>query len=128
MLAESLDASIGWLAFIGLVVVAAGGIPLLAALLRRRLPEPKRAPRALPSVTFGSSPRARRSPRHAIRAHRSLLTAVFLTLLALASLALASAIGRVSLRGLVIAIGFVLPALLVAFQGRKRDFVGKRNA
>jgi len=126
MLAQSDVASTGWLAFVALIVVSAALLPLAAALLRRCIPERRSAARQIPPIRLGQSPRARRSPRHAVARHRSFLTSTFVTGLGLVLLAFVSALQQLGLSGLLIAIAFVLPTLVVSVHSRRRD-LGRRS-
>jgi len=123
MLAESLlsDSVMAWLVFVALLLVSVGAIPLLARALRRRLPVDRRQPISLEPVSYGDSPKARRSPRQAIRAHRTLMMTLHMALLALVVLPGLAALRSLGLTGLQVAIAFVLPALLVAFHARRRN-------
>jgi hypothetical protein len=123
MLAESLfsESAVAWLVFVFLMLTSVGALPIAARAIRKRLPPVHREPIALEPVSFGDSPRARRSPRHAIRAHRTLLTTFLLSLLALVLLPGIASLRAVGPAGLEVAIALVLPTLLVAFHARRRD-------
>ena len=123
MLAASESAFPGWLVFVAVVALGAGLIPLLAALCRRRLPTPRTRSRGfdpLQRLRFGTSPKTRRAPRHAIAAHRTILTSCVLAAMSLMLLTFGPALRTLDLRGLVVAIAFVTPPLLVVFHGRRR--------
>ncbi len=126
MLAESDVASIGWLAFVALIVTSAAIGPLAAALLRRRIPKQRSAPRAIPPIRLGQSPRARRSPRHAVARHRSFLTSTFVTGIGLVLLVFVAASQVLDLSGLLVAIAFVVPTLVVSLHSSRRD-LGRRS-
>jgi len=128
MLAESLvlsDSSsvLAWLVFVALVVLSAAAIPLCAWFLRRRLPLARRASIQLEPVAFGSSPKSLRSPRHAVLQHRTLMTTTFVAVLTVFLLPGIIAIRALGVAGLQVAIGLVLPTLLVALHARQRDTV-----
>jgi NADH:ubiquinone oxidoreductase subunit 3 (subunit A) len=128
MLAESLvlsDSSslLAWLVFVVLVIGSAAAIPLCAWLLRRRLPLSRRASIPLEPVVFGSSPKSLRSPRHAVLQHRALMATTFVAVLAVFLLPGIIAIRGLGVAGLQVAIGFVLPTLLVALHARQRNAV-----
>ncbi|MEE8165615.1 MAG: hypothetical protein V3T64_08600 [Myxococcota bacterium] len=126
MLAQSDVASTGWLAFVALIVTSATIVPLAAALLRRRIPQRRSAPRRIPPIRLGQSARARRSPRHAVARYRSFLTSTFVTGLALVLLAFVAALQVLGVSGLLIAIAFVVPTLVVSLHGRRHD-LGRRS-
>ena len=121
MLTGSLSVSTGWLVFVLGLAGAAALVPLGAALLRRALPRARRAPLVVEPVAFGGSPRAQRSPRQAIRLHRSVLTSTFMAALAVGALALVLAIDALGAIGAGTALVFVGPTLLVALHGRRRS-------
>lgn len=131
MLADSLDApiratpslaglAIGWLLLLFVVACASVWPAVLAAILRRRLPPDPRLETALEPVAFGRSPRVLRAPRHAVSSHRSLVTSVCAISLGLVLIAWAVASRSLGSGGLVVAILFVLPTLLVALHARRR--------
>ncbi len=126
MLAESLSrsvssAALGWLVFVVLIVTSAAVVPLAAWLLRRRLPLARRAPIPLQAVVFGTSQQARRSPRHAVLPHRTLVMAVLVAVLALFLLPGIVALRELGVAGLQTAIALVLPTLLVVLHARRRN-------
>jgi NADH:ubiquinone oxidoreductase subunit 3 (subunit A) len=126
MLAESLSISgssslPAWLVFVALVVASAAAIPLGAWVLGRRLPPAKRASISLEPVVFGISQKSRRSPRHAVLLHRTLMTMAFVAVLTLFLLPGIVAIRELGVSGLQVAIGLVLPTLLVALHARQRN-------
>jgi hypothetical protein len=128
MLAESLvlsDSSsmLAWLVFVALVIASAAAIPSCAWILRRRLPLARRASIPLEPVVFGSSPKSLRSPRHAVLQHRRLMTTTFVAVLTVFLLPGIIAIRALGVAGLQVAIGLVLPTLLVALHARQRDTV-----
>ncbi|MBW2423918.1 MAG: hypothetical protein JRG86_06705 [Deltaproteobacteria bacterium] len=121
MLADSLAASTGWLLFVVLFLIGASLPTLLARLLRLRLPAEQRGPCELAPQAFGSSERTRRSPRHAVGLHRSLLTSGFAICLGLVLISFVAAAPRLGVSGLALAFAFVSPALLVALHARRRS-------
>jgi hypothetical protein len=110
-----------WLVLVLLVVASALALPLLAAILRRRLPRSPRDAEPLEPVAFGRSPKSRRSPRHAVSLHRTLMTTGFLAVLSLVVLTGVAALGSLGAAGFQIAIGLALPTLLVALHARQRS-------
>jgi len=112
---------LGWLALVVLVFVGASLIPLAARLLHRGLPESRREPIELSPIVFGYSPQARRSPRHAVRQHRTLMMTGFILVLSLVVLTGIAALQQLGLPGLQVAIGLALPTLLVALHARQRN-------
>jgi hypothetical protein len=113
---------LGWLVLIGLVLLAAGLLPAAAAMLRACLPQRPADRSTLPPLRLGFSEKARRSPRHAVSAHRSFLTAMFTASIGLLLLAFMPALPLLGQAGVGVAIGVVLPTLLVVWHGRRRDF------
>ena len=137
MLAESLSSAttIAWLVFTTLVGLVAVGLPLLARALRHGLPKERFSgpegedpaienagarPIALEPVAFGTSQRARRSPRHAVLQHRTLMAGIFSTLLALFAMPGIAALRELGVSGLQLLMGFVIPTLLVVLHARRR--------
>lgn len=110
----------GWLVLLFIVASASVWPAVLAAILRRRLSPDPRLERTLDPVAFGHSPRVLRAPRHAVSAHRSLVTSVCVIGLGLVLMAWAAASRSLGSGGLVVAILFVLPTLLVALHARRR--------
>lgn len=110
-----------WWVFIALVAVGAIAIPVLAWALRRRLPLAQRVPIPLEAVVFGTSQKARRSPRHAVLQHRLLMATAFVAVLALFALPGMLALHRLGVRGLQGTIALVVPTLLVALHARQRN-------
>ncbi len=130
MLAESPFSSfllssslLAWWVFVTLILASAAAIPLVAWGLRRRLPPSRRVPIPLEAVVFGSSQKARRSPRHAILQHRTLMTTSFVAVLALFLLPGLVALRGLGVPGLQVAIGLVVPTLLVALHAHQRNAV-----
>jgi hypothetical protein len=121
MLADSLAASTGWLVFVVLFLLGASFPTLLARLLRLRLPAERRRTSELSPQSFGGSERTRRSPRHAVGLHRSLLTSGFAISLGLVLVPFVAAAPRLGVAGLTLAFAFVSPALLVALHARRRS-------
>ena len=126
MLAQSDLAATGWLAFVALIVTSAATLPLAAALLRRRIPARRSAPRPIPPIRLGQSPRVRRSPRHAVARHRSFLTSTFVTGIGLVLLVFVAALQVLDPSGLLVAIAFVVPTLVVSLHSRRGE-VGRRT-
>ena len=119
--ANGLAAFWAWLVFTALLVAASSAVPFLARCLRRRLPAVRRAPIPLEPVVFGHSPKARRSPRHAVRPHRTVMTTGFIAVLSLVVLTGIAALQTLGVAGLQVAIGLALPTLLVALHARQRN-------
>ena len=126
MLAPTEVASTGWLAFVALIVTSAAIGPMAAAMLRWRIPERRSTPRQIPPIRLGLSRRASRSPRHAVARHRSFLASTFVTSIGLVLLAFAAARQVLDLSGLLVAIAFVVPTLVVSLHSRRRD-LGRRS-
>jgi len=110
--------------FVALLLGLTASVPLIAGLLRRRLPVRPDSTRALEPVSFGSSQRAHRSPRHAVLLHRGLMGAVFMALVALFLVPAAAALGTLGARVIPAAIAFALPMLLVTLHARRRSTRG----
>jgi len=128
MLAESLFHSVyssllAWLAFVGLVVATTASVPLVAWLVRRRLPSARRVSIPLEPVVFGVSQKALRSPRHAVLPHRPLLMTVLVAVLAMFVLPGIVALRGLGVAGLQVTIALVLPTLVVALHARQRNAV-----
>lgn len=121
MLAESLVSSSAAPIFVALIVAGAAFGPLLASWVRRGLPAARRDPIPLEPARFGVSPKLRRSPRHAVLHHRTLLTTFFTSLLALLMIPCVTALRALGVSGLEVAVGFVLPTLLVGLHTRRRS-------
>lgn len=124
MPAASESAFQGWTVFVALVAVTIGLVPILAALIRRRLPPPKtesRSVKPLAPLRFGASPHVRRSPRHAVAAHRTILVSTVLSGISLMLLTFAPALRVLDLRGLIVALACIAPPLLVVFHSRRRS-------
>ncbi len=88
-------------------------VPLAAAVLRRALPARSRAIVAVDEIEFGTSQKARRSPRHAVLLHRGLLGAFFMAIVALALVPAAVALRDLGVGVVQTALWLVLPTLLV---------------
>ena len=110
----------GWLLLLFIVGSASAFPGVLAAILRRRQSRDSRLETPLEPVAFGHSPRALRAPRHAISSHRSLMTSVCVIGLGLVLITYAAASRLLGSGGLVAAILFALPTLLVALHARRR--------
>ena len=122
-LAETAGAEvvIAWLLLVTIVLLAAAAVPWAAAGLRRGLPGARREPIPLEPVAFGDSPFARRSPRHAVRLHRTVVTSGFVAVLSLVVLTGIAALRTLGAPGLQVAVALVLPVLLVALHARQRS-------
>ncbi len=125
MLAVSEAEWMGWLVFVGLVMVGASVIPAVASLLRRQLPDRRSAKRQVRPLRLGQSPKTRRSPRHAVAAHRTFLTGMTMTAISLVIIPFVAALTKLHTTGLLIAIAFVVPSLVVVMHSRRRDSRGK---
>ena len=110
----------GWLLLLFILGSASALPSVLAAILRRRLPPDPRLETTLEPVAFGHSPRVLRAPRHAVSSHRSLVTNVSVIALGLVLMAYAAASRSLGSGGLIVAILFTLPTLLVALHARRR--------
>jgi hypothetical protein len=110
----------GWV-FIALIAASVALPGCLVALARRRLPPSRRGPIPLEPLAFGASPRVRRSPRHPVGLHRSLLTSVFVLALGLVLICFAAAIHRLGVAGIAVTILFAGPTLVVALHARRRS-------
>ena len=106
--------------YVGLAVAGAALVPLLAAVLRRGLPVGRRPTQPLEPVSFGSSQKARRSPRHAILQHRGLVGNFFMALVALFLFPAVASLTTLGAAAIPAAIAFVLPTLLVTIHARRR--------
>lgn len=121
----------GWLLLVAGALISAGLLPMLASALRRRLPERRldnevfpfalRPRRSLPSPVLGLSLQTRRALRQAVGAHRTFLAAGVLSAIGLVLLTLMPALRRIGESGLLVALAFALPTLIVAWHGRRRD-------
>ena len=121
MLAESLSSSLaGWLLLVAGGLAGAMALPLLGVLARRALPRDRRAPIEIEPIRFGRSLRVRRTPRHAIRSHRSLLAAGLFVIPAMLVLPWAAALRDLGIAGLQQGIALAVPTLLVMLHGRRR--------
>ena len=120
MLADSLATSTGWLTFVAVVGASVALPSLVARICRRFLPPDRRDPTPLEPLAFGSSPKTRRAPRHAMVLYPSLITSSFVIALGLVLIPFAAAIRRVGLEGVLVAIAFAAPALLVALHAKRR--------
>ncbi len=118
---DSSNGALAWLVFVVLAGLATAALPGLAALLRRRLPARPGTRVALEPVTFGDSQKLRRSPRHAVRLHRTLVTSVLVCALAILILPGILVLRTLGISGLQVAIGLVLPTFVVALYSRRRD-------
>jgi hypothetical protein len=121
MLAVSTAELMGWLAFVAVVLLGASLVPLAAFVIRRRLPVERRETRSLPPLRLGQSPKTRRSPRHAVAAHRTFLAATIMTGISLVLIPFVGALRDLDLSGLLVAIAFAAPSLVVIVHSRRRD-------
>jgi len=110
----------GLMLYVGLAIAGAVLIPFLAAGLRRGLPERPGSTHPLSPVCFGSSQKARRSPRHAILQHRGLISNFFMALVALFLFPAVASLTTLGAAAIPAAIAFVLPTLLVTIHARRR--------
>ena len=118
---EMAEVGIAWLTFVALGGLCFLAIPFVVWLIRRQLPETRRAKVRLEPVTFGGSPKSLHSQRHVVRQHRTLMTAVLISVLALLILPGLVALRSLGVSALQVAIGFVLPTLVVALHARQRE-------
>lgn len=125
MLAVSEAEWMGWLAFVVLVMVGASIVPLMANLLRRGLPDRGKLRRRVPALRLGQSPKTRRSPRHAVAAHRTFLTGTTMTGISLVLIPFVGALSDLDVSGLLVAFAFAAPSLIVAMHSRRRDVRGR---
>ena len=97
-------------AMLFLMAVLAGlfFVPALAALVRSQVPVRPSASLVVQAITFGTSQKARRSPRHAVLLHRGLMGSFFMALVALLIVPAA-------------ALAIALPTLLVTLHARRRS-------
>lgn len=107
--------------FIGVLISGIVGIPLLAALIRRVLPDRRGGARVLEPASFGDSQKSRRSPRHAVLLHRGLVGALFMALLALLLVPAVASLSDLGPAAIPAAIAFALPTLLVTIHARRRS-------
>jgi len=123
--ATAASVPIAWVGFVGLLGLLLAALPLSAALLRRALPAPRRAPIELEPALFGHSPLAQRSPRQSVRMHRTLLATAFLALpglLVLVGVApLRDGPSERGIAGVERALALVVPTLLVSLHARRRS-------
>jgi hypothetical protein len=130
MLAESLlrtiSSSLAWLIFVTLVLASASAIPLAAWFVRRRLTSSRGASSqgqkiALETVRFGTSQKARRSPRHAVAQHRVLMTSVLVAVLVMFVLPGVVSLPILGVQGLQVGLALVVPTLLIVLHARQRN-------
>ena len=110
-------------AMLFLMAVLAGlfFVPALAALVRSQVPlRPGAAPIVEP-IAFGTSQKARRSPRHAVLLHRGLMGSFFMALIALAIVPAAASLSSLGVAAIPEALAFALPTLLVTLHARRRS-------
>ena len=120
----ALPSADGLALFVLLLLGLVASVPLLAGVVRRRLPVRPDSTRPLEPVSFGSSQKAHRSPRHAVLLHRGLMGAVFMALVALFLVPAAAALTALGVRVIPAAIAFALPMLLVTLHARRRSTRG----
>ena len=117
----SADASaVGWVVFVALIGISALGVPLVAALIRRGLPARARGKVAVAPMSFGSSQQVRRSPRHAVLLHRSLLVMLFIAFIVFLLIPGVLAIRALGVSAIQVGLALVLPTLLVTLHARRR--------
>ena len=120
--AASVDASaVGWVVFVLLIGIAVLGVPLAAALIRRGLPARARAKVAVAPMSFGSSQQVRRSPRHAVLLHRSLIVTLFIALVVFLLIPGVLAIRALGVSAIQTGLALVLPTLLVTLHARRQE-------
>jgi hypothetical protein len=112
---------IGPTLFVGLLVAAAILVPVVASGVRRGLPDRRRGALLLEPVCFGSSQKARRSPRHAVLLHRGLVGSFFMALVALLLVPAAASLSVLGVAAIPTAMAFVIPTLLVTLHARRRS-------
>jgi hypothetical protein len=117
----SFEVAAAWLCFVGLLGLALVAIPAVAAVVRRGLPDRRRARRTVEPIAFGHSPLAQRSPRQPVRHHRTLLATALLALPALLLLVGVEAIRGEGVSAVRSALALLLPALLVTLHARRRS-------
>lgn len=119
--AVSVDASaFGWVVFVLLIGIAVLGVPMAAALVRRGLPARARAKAKVDPMHFGSSQKVRRSPRHAVLLHRSLIVTLFIALVVFLLIPGVLAIRDLGVSAIQVGLALVLPTLLVTLHARRR--------
>lgn len=89
--------------------------------MRRSLPPAPRLDAVLEPLAFGVSPRVRRAPRHAVSLHRALMTNGLVIGLGLVWLLFAATGRELGVGGLVTAVLFGAPTVLVALHARRRS-------
>lgn len=109
-----------WL-FVPIALLALALLPACAGLLRRGLLPRRRPVHPLESVSFGSSQKAHRSPRHAVLLHRGLVGSMFTALVALMLIPAAASLTALGGAAVPTAIVFVLPTLLVTLHARRKS-------
>ena len=119
--ADGLVSFDGFLLFVGLTLGAALWVPVLAWCLRKHLPVRRGVSEPLETLSFGSSQKGRRSPRHAILLHRGLIGAFFMALVALFLVPAAASLSLLGISAIPTALAFVLPTLLVTLHARRRS-------
>jgi len=110
-------------AMLFLIAVLAGlfFIPALAALVRSQVPVRPGASPIVGAITFGTSQKARRSPRHAVLLHRGLMGSFFTALVALSVVPAAASLSSLGAAAIPSALAFALPTLLVTLHARRRS-------
>jgi hypothetical protein len=119
-LASVEPSAVGWVVFVLLIGIAVLGVPLAAALIRRGLPARARAKRAVAPMSFGSSQKVSRSPRHAVLLHRSLIVTLFIALVVFLLIPGVLAIRALGVSAIQTGLALVLPTLLVTLHARRR--------
>jgi MFS family permease len=112
--------AIGWVVFVLLIGIAVLGVPLGAALVRRFLPARERRRAPLAPMSFGSSQKVKRSPRHAVLLHRSLIVSLFIALVVFFLVPGVLAIRMLGVSAIQVGLTLALPTLLVTLHARRR--------
>ena len=121
VIVDPLFAGSGGGLFVGLLIAGVVGLPLLASVIRRLVPDRRMAARAVEPISFGDSQKSSRSPRHAVLLHRGLVGAFFMALLALLLIPAVASLMDLGPAAIPAAIAFVLPTLLVTIHARRRS-------
>ena len=110
-------------AMLFLMAVLAGlfFVPALAALVRSQIPVRPGASPVVEAITFGTSQKARRSPRHAVLLHRGLIGSFFMALVALSVVPVAASLSALGAAAIPAALAIALPTLLVTLHARRRS-------
>ena len=110
-------------AMLFLMAVLAGlfFVPALAALVRSQIPVRPGASPVVEAIIFGTSQKARRSPRHAVLLHRGLIGSFFMALVALSVVPVAASLSALGAAAIPVALAIALPTLLVTLHARRRS-------